>query len=316
MKTLEGIKKSPAEATARATSKEADQMPTVSSITDQRGENQRAALHYAKALGWRVFPVHSIHDGRCTCGRRCASPGKHPLTRRGLHDATTDPAAIRSRWQRWPWANIGIATGEESGMFVLDVDGATGRDSLQDLEAENGRLPDTVESLTGGGGRHILFRYPTFPVRNSTNHIAPGLDIRGDGGYIVAPRSLHVSGRRYEWEAMSRPDEVALAPAPEWLLNALFQVIEDNGQARAVSVDEWRGLGRGVAEGGRNNAIARVTGHLLRRYVNPSLTLQLVLAWNEAYCSPPLAASEVVRTVNSIARNELRRRQGGSNRGH
>ena len=70
-----------------------------------------------------------------------------------------------------------------------------------------------------------------------------------------------------------------------------------------------------MTEGGRNNAITRVTGHLLRRYVNPSLTLQLMLAWNQAYCLPPLDTAEVVKTVNSIAALELRRRQGGRNNG-
>lgn len=276
----------------------------------------RGALWYA-SRSWRVFPVHSIRpDGGCTCGDpQCKSPAKHPITRRGVHDATTNKAQIRAWWSRWPWANIGLATGAESGFFVLDVDGDIGSDSLQDLEAEHGRLPDTIESVTGSGGRHILFHYPDFQVRNSASTIAPGLDIRGDGGYIVAPRSLHVSGRRYEWEASSRPDEVELAPAPPWLLDLLRKQSRSEGQA--VPASEWRELAKGVAEGGRNNAIARISGHLLAKRVNPSLVLQLLIAWNAMFNSPPLTSEEVASTVNSIAGAEWRRRQakGGVRRG-
>ena len=186
-------------------------MPTNISIAVEQGKNQRAALYYAVKFRWRVFPVHSIRGGRCTCRKNCSSPGKHPLTANGLHDATTDPAIIRAWWHRWPWANIGIATGAGSGFFVLDVDGDVGQTTLDGYEAKHGRLPDTVEAITGGGGRHILFEYPGFHVKTSNNMIGktrtPKLDIKGDGGYIVAPRSLHLSGRRYEWEASSRPDD-------------------------------------------------------------------------------------------------------------
>ena len=287
-------------------------MPTIVSIAEQQGENQRTALYYAVKFRWRVFPVHSIRDGRCTCGKNCSSPGKHPLTANGLHDATTDPAIIRAWWHRWPWANIGIATGAGSGFFVLDVDGDVGQTTLDGYETKHGRLPDTVEAITGGGGRHILFQHPGFDIRNVVR-LAPGLDIRGDGGYIVAPPSVHRSGRQYEWELSSRPDEVEIAPAPTWLLDMLRHDRATKTQAAPAS--EWQALAQGVAEGGRNNAITRIAGHLLRRYVNPSLTLQLILAWNNSYCFPPLPATEVIKTVDSVAKMELRRRQGGAQRG-
>lgn len=296
-------------------------MPTNTSITEQQIRNQQAALFYAKRLGWRVFPVHSIHGGRCTCrDAGCSNQGKHPLISGWPQRATTDPAVIRQWWQRWPWANIGIATGEVSGFFVLDVDGDVGQTTLDGYEAKHGRLPDTVEAITGGGGRHILFEYPGFHVKTSNNMIGntrtPKLDIKGDGGYIVAPRSLHLSRRRYEWEASSRPDEVPIAPAPEWLLNLLFTIVgEENGQRRARTAQEWRELSAGASKGHRDNTIASIAGHLLRRYVNPSLTLQLMLAWNRSHCSPPLSENEVKKTVNSVAKAELRRRKGGRDNG-
>src|SRR5690625_4470421 len=114
---------------------------------------KKAALSYAKVLGWAVSPVHSIMNGRCTCGVGCSSPGKHPITKNGVLDATKDPAMIRRMWERYPWANIGVATGAKSGFFALDVDGQTGEEALADLQVNHGILPATVESRTGGGGR-------------------------------------------------------------------------------------------------------------------------------------------------------------------
>lgn len=135
----------------------------------------------------------------------------------GVHDAATDEAAVREMWRRWPRANLGIATGQVSGFDVLDVDPRhDGDETLAELVREWGPLPDTVEQITGGGGRHILFAYSG---RNLGSAIGPGLDIRSDGDLIVAPPSLHASGRHYEWEAASLPDEVQIASWPTWLLN-------------------------------------------------------------------------------------------------
>jgi hypothetical protein len=93
-----------------------------------------AALDYA-GMGWRVFPLHSPTADECSCGKPdCRRVGKHPRTSNGLKDASTDPAIIRRWWERWPAANVGIATGPESGVFVLDVDGKQGEESLIELE--------------------------------------------------------------------------------------------------------------------------------------------------------------------------------------
>ena len=113
-----------------------------------RGINQmlRAARSYAERFGWPVFPLYEITGaGDCSCGHPdCHSPAKHPRTSNGLNDATTDSATIQDWWSQWPTANIGIRTGRESGLFVLDVD-LGGEDSLERLQSEMGHLPDTVE---------------------------------------------------------------------------------------------------------------------------------------------------------------------------
>lgn len=173
------------------------------------------AVRYADH-GWPVLPLHSPKDGGCSCRvADCGSPGKHPRTPRGLHQATTDTDQVRAWWDRWPHANIGIATGTDSGLLVLDVDLPEGPDSLARLEHEHGRLPATCEQRTGSGGRQLLFAHPDRPVGNRAGVVA-GIDVRGEGGYVVVPPSVHTSGRRYEWTGRTTPARI-----PGWLLEVL-----------------------------------------------------------------------------------------------
>ena len=140
----------------------------------------------------------------------CRPQDKRPATANGLKDATTDLDIIRQWWRQEPQFNLAIATGAVSGIFVVDVDGLDAEVELRRLEAEYGGLPSTVEAITARG-RHVYFRSPEIPVRNSASKIAPGIDVRGDGGYVLAPPSIHPSGRRYEW---SVDCATALAEAP------------------------------------------------------------------------------------------------------
>jgi hypothetical protein len=155
----------------------------------------------------------------CSCprGAACTSKAKHPRTPHGVADATTDGHAITSWWRRWPQAGIGIATGATSGLVVVDVDPRhDGIASLRRLQAEHGPLPRTATVRTGGGGGHIYLRLPAGRSVRSRCPLAgyPGVDLKADGGYVVAPPSLHASGRRYEWHRRER-----IAEAPGWLLD-------------------------------------------------------------------------------------------------
>jgi len=181
-----------------------------------------SALTYAR-WGWRVFPLHTPRGSSCSCGLpTCGAPGKHPRTAHGFKDATTDEARIEEWWSEWPDANVGIATGPESGLLVLDIDPRNGGDeSFDDLTAKLGRLPETPEVITGGGGRHLFFRYPTGVESIRAKPLGQGIDVKGAGGYVVAAPSLHASGRAYGWEASSRPNEVPLADVPPALLAML-----------------------------------------------------------------------------------------------
>lgn len=247
----------------------------------------RTALALA-ALGFHIFP--------------CRPRDKRPATANGLKDATTDPEIIQAWWQQQPNNNIAIATGPASGIFVVDVDGLDAEAALRRLEAEHGALPATVEVITARG-RHIYFRWPQEPVRNSASKIGPHIDVRGDGGYVLSPPSIHPSGRRYSWSVDSAN---YIAEAPGWLLAKLNGAI-----VSTTPSPEWRSLIDGVDEGARNCSLAKLAGHLLRHRVNAFVTLGLLQAWNATNCKPPLPTSEVEQIVNSIAGKELRRRGNG-----
>jgi hypothetical protein len=192
-----------------------------------RDEFLTAALEYA-GRGWWVFPVHGIRaDGRCTCDKpNCGSLGKHPRTKSGVLDATTDLEQIKRWWRRWPDANIGIASGP-SGLVVIDIDAGEGKEgeaSFAALEAKYGPFPQTVESLTGGGGRHLLFKAggsKVAPLTNAFGADFPHIDIRAGNSYIVAPPSRHASGRQYAWSVDGHPGDQALAMLPDWVPGAV-----------------------------------------------------------------------------------------------
>ena len=192
-----------------------------------------AAMSYA-SRGWRVFPLHGIVNRTCTCGRSdCSSPGKHPLVRRGLYEATVDAGAIGDWWRRWRRANIGIATGTESGIAVVDVDLPSALESLDRLLGAE--LPMTLTGLTGGGGLHLIYRCSDQSLGNSAGRLPgledemPGVDLRANGGYVVAPPSVHRSGARYEWLIADRPP----APAPAWLKQPERTFVDLEGVAEA-----------------------------------------------------------------------------------
>jgi hypothetical protein len=274
--------------------------------------NLEAAIKYV-ALGLPVFPVWPVYEYvrgvTCGCTKtiRCDSPGKHPmgnLVPRGVIDASTNEAVIRRWWSARPDANIGIATGR--GLIVIDIDPRHGGDeSLREAERQHGALPPTWRVSTGGGGSHLYFAAAAnSAIKNSAGLLGHGLDIRGRGGYVVAPPSRHISGRHYAWE--SAPQHAELRPLPTWL-SALLE--QPKPATTAAPSETWRALVRdGVSEGKRNDAVARLAGHLLRRYVDPHVTLELLAAWNDVRCVPPLSSDELRRTVDSIARRELNRR--------
>ena len=148
------------------------------------------ALQYA-ALGWAVFP--------------CRPGDKVPATPHGCLDATTDPDQIRTWWTEHPSCNIGLACGEPSGIVALDLDArSNGIEFFEAAVSDNGPLPDGIyESQTGGGGVHYIFTYDG----EANFDIAPGVEIKATGKYIIVPPSIHPNGNTYTWEFSSSPLE-------------------------------------------------------------------------------------------------------------
>lgn len=182
------------------------------------------AAHDYINRGWRIVPLHGYDPAkdRCRCrqGRFCPEKnrGKHPVMADWTNDTLNSGADAHAWYEDHADGNVGILTGPESGIFVLDVDGANGVRSVTDFATENGPLPATRIVRTGSGGLHYFFRHPkNFTVRNSTSWLAPGIDIRGKGGQVVAPPST--SGRGAYTVLADHP----VAEAPEWLLELLHE---------------------------------------------------------------------------------------------
>jgi hypothetical protein len=209
--------------------------------------------------------------------------------------ATTDPQEI-TQWFAGSASNVGIATGGGSGIFVLDVDVKDGGGkSLADLISEHGPLPDTLQVTTGGGGSHYYFRHPGGQVKNGVS-IRPGLDIRGDGGQVVAPPSLHVSGRRYEWDGVAGLNS-SIAPAPEWLLALMFArkpKRNGRGKSKVVSIELQ------IPAGARNATLASLAGVARRRGSSVDAITAYLLAENAERCKPPLPEGEVAAIAQTV----------------
>lgn len=243
----------------------------------------QAAVEYIN-LGLAVFPL--------------VYRGKTPLTKNGCKDATTDAAIVKGWWQKYPNANIGIATGNKSGgLLVIDLDidedkGLDGYHTLKDWERENGNLPDTWQSITGRGGNHLFYK----SSRQITNKagILDGIDIRGEGGYIVAPPSIHSNGKHYEWE--QDPNEFILADATE----TVYKLIEtaSNNETTEFKPPEV------IQSGKRNETMYKYTCSLQSKgLTNEAITAAMEIE-NKQRCNPPLSDDELQKVLQSVFKFE------------
>lgn len=249
------------------------------------GSMKDYALAYATPNGerkaWAVFPL--------AAGSKVPTKGSA-----GCKEATTDRETISAWWSRAPHANIGIACGAVNGFIVIDVDhheDVDGAESLRELEAQMGELPDTVEALTPNGGRHLFYQYPTgYNIRNTTD-IAPGIDIRANGGYVVGmPSKLTGVPKEYQWEAASCPNERPVAPLPaaweKWLIDHC---------ARFTAPSEAK-------QGTRNDTVFRYAASLRAQNYPPEKIRELMTAYNADHCKPPLEEREVGTIFSSVMR--------------
>ena len=243
-----------------------------------------AALSYAH-LGLAVFPL--------------VEGAKNPATAKGFKNASTDEKTVRTWWTRNPNYNIGIACGNGTMVIDLDVDEAKDEDgttTLRKWEDDNGKLPETATAVTGRGGLHMLYRIDG-EVRCSANPKL-GVDVRGDGGYIVAPPSIHPNGTQYAWERDPRKHEIAEADGNVMAFIEFVQGKKDDESNKALSVPGE------IESGGRNNTLFKMACSLQSKGLSNSAILAAVMAENAEKCNPPLSNNEVRRLVESALTKE------------
>jgi hypothetical protein len=266
-----------------------------------------AVLEYI-ARGFPVIPLcWPNKDGTCGCGHGHEGKliGKAPLTEHGLLDATLMQAGVKEYWGKWPNANVAIVIPE--GHFVLDVDTERGGyESLDILQEQHEKLPNTMSVITGGGGLHLWFKADG--IRNTTAFAGfSGLDIRGIGGYVVAPPSIHRSGKEYAWI-----DESPITDAPEWLVKLCTN--NHRGTAPEPQTEEnWITQAmRGVTEGQRDDVCTRLAGYYLTK-MPPDIVREVLYPFADR-CIPPLPHVDVDKCVASVSKRESTK-GGGPNNG-
>jgi len=245
-----------------------------------------AALGCARE-GWRVFPVLPPNpDGTCPCGKpECTSPGKHPGIRQWQERATTNEAQIRDWWGEWPRHNVGIATGKESNLLVLDADGAEGRASIAD-----GRdIPAGTPAVSTGrrdGGTYYYFQCPEDADARNFAGLVPGLDARANGGYVVSAGSRHASGARYTWLVTA---DGSLPMPPQWLVDLLKRSKAPLGYA-----------GARIPTGQRDTTLTRIAGSMHRQGLSEAEVLAALRVVNRDRCEKLLPDDEVEKIARSI----------------
>jgi hypothetical protein len=205
----------------------------------------------------------------------------------GFKDATTDRDLI-AKWFADGPINIGIRTGAESGLVVLDVDFRNGgKESFEKL----GNIPRTPHSKTGGGF-HYYFKHPGDRIKSQHDRLGPGLDIKADGGYVVAPPSLHASGNEYRWLIDIR---APLADVPTCFL--------ETSSGRQSQAEATRGGDsvQAIHEGARNDKLTSLTGTMRRRGMGYEAIHAALTKENEVRCTPPLSEKDVERIARSVS---------------
>ena len=245
------------------------------------------AVNYAKR-GWPILPLHTPAQGSCSCGFKCASPGKHPRITGGVHAASTDLEIIKSWWHNWPKANIGIATGSVSNLIVIDLDERHGGvEAFRNWEKQHSAQTGLISKT--GGGFHLFFAAHGHQVKSRVG-ILPGVDVRAEGGFVVAPGSLHRSGLSYSWVSQETND-----PTPVSL--SLLNLIETQRASNRPMLFE-----NTIPQGQRNDLLARIAGVMRREDCNVDLISQALCVMNQALCSPALEQNEVQAIAHSISR--------------
>lgn len=277
----------------------------------------RQALSSYRRMGFVPIPIHDFRGEACSCPKTssCQSAGKHP--RVSFAAACQADDVVWEDWlMRWPNMNLGILTGAASGVVVIDIDPRHGGDvELERLEREHGPL-NTLTVRTGGGGQHFYFNMPEgLHLGNSVGRsdgksgIAPGIDVRGDGGLIVAPPSSTAAPYRWSME----PTRDAISELPPWLLKLITGPKPPSPAAPALVSSKHAQLSTSldlIAEGGRNDFLFREVCALAANGLEGEVLASRAQQINQSRCRPPLPEDEVLQIVSSALRYD---RTGSAN---
>lgn len=239
-----------------------------------------AAIKYATKYNWAVFPV--------------SPKTKKPLTPHGCKDAKKEVGPIKAWWKKWPDSGIGIATGSISKLIVIDEDidedkGIDGCHEIMMWERDNGSLPETVSAITGRGGSHLYYHYAGNDIGNRAG-LLDGVDVRGEGGYIIAPPSLHPNGTEYAWE--NGPDEIELSE----ITDTIWKLLRTGKEAETQNRFQ---LPQVIPAGERNDTLYRLACSLQSQGVPDAGIEAAVSEANRQNCAEPLEDSEVLQIVTS-----------------
>ena len=270
-------------------------------ITDS--SHRLSSLQWYASRGFAVLPVFPPNGRGCSCGdAACASPAKHPigsLVPHGLSDATTDPTTLAAWFRERPDANLAIATGAQSNVIVIDIDpGKGGDEAWRVLCMQRGWAVDTVECMTPrDSGRHVYFRHPGVPIPNSTGKLGSGVDVRGDGGYVLVPPSRGANGLRYEWDAAHHIEDREPAVLPPWLLQLLREPTNAVGGTDQQRIHPASALA-GFDEGARDDGLFRLAAKLRGADIPRDMAERLICE-SAAHCRPPFPERDALAKVAS-----------------
>lgn len=243
-----------------------------------------AAIEYATKYNWAVFP--------------CSPKSKKPLTPHGCKDAKKSVGAIKAWWKKWPDASVGIATGSVSNLIVIDEDldedkGLNGYEEVSEWERINGALPATVQCITGRGGYHLYYQYDGADIKNRAG-ILDGVDVRGEGGYVIAPPSMHPNGTEYQWE--DAPDEIPITPLDSTVRRFLFEDTK-----RPETAEEFK-LPDRIQSGERNDTLFRLACSMQSQGLPDAAIMAALEQTNQNACDVPLDDDELEIIINSALR--------------
>jgi hypothetical protein len=269
-----------------------------------------AALDY-RERGWSVVPAHWVMpNGKCSCGKICSSPGKHPMFPWAKYTKVLPTVLeIKQWWAKWPKANIAIITGTISNLAILDIDGTEGVDALAQAGYPIEMLPETPLVETGSG-LHYYYRMSDEAEVKTKAGLLDHVDIRAEGGLVIAPPSWHNSGKRYRW--INSPDRVTIYELDWSQLTGLRKPSNGGGM---IADGEIARLLKGVGEGERNEAMTKLIGSWYGRFPKGKMSEEEALLFAQGVNlrnRPPMPDSELQTIVHSVAEAQAREDEAGA----